>query len=89
MSWESLLTAIFIYLSVLIFSMAKKYTVIVEKDGKGWLVSEVVGLPGCHTQAKDMNQLLERTKEAIQAYLGTEERPEISEEFIGVQQIEV
>ncbi len=69
--------------------MAKKYTVIVEKDEEGWLVSEVVGLPGCHTQAKDMNQLLERTKEAIQAYLKSESKPEISEEFIAVQQIEV
>lgn len=69
--------------------MAKKYTVIVEKDEEGWLVSEVVGLPGCHTQAKDMNQLLERTKEAIQAYLESEAKPEIPEEFIGVQQIEV
>ena len=69
--------------------MATKYTVIVEKDEEGWLVSEVVELPGCHTQAKSMDQLLERTKEAIKAYLGTEERPRISEEFVGVQQIEV
>ena len=69
--------------------MTKKYTVIVEKDEEGWLVSEVVGLSGCHTQAKDMNQLLERTKEAIQAYLETDEQLDITEEFIGVQQIEV
>ena len=69
--------------------MARKYTVIVEKDEAGWLVSEVLGLPGCHTQAKDMNQLLERTKEAIRAYLKSDEDIEISEEFVGVQQIEV
>jgi len=68
--------------------MKKKYTLIIEKDEEGWLVSEVVELPGCHTQAKSMNQLLERTKEAIQAYLGNEEH-KISEEFIGIQQIEV
>ncbi len=68
--------------------MARKYTLIVEKDEEGWLVSEVVELPGCHTQAKDMNQLLLRTKEAIKAYLA-EEPLQISEEFIGVQQIEV
>ena len=68
--------------------MPRKYTVIVEKDEDGWLVSEVVELPGCHTQAKDMNQLLERTTEAIKAYL-KEEKPDFSEEFIGVQQIEV
>ena len=68
--------------------MKKKYTVIIEKDEDGWLVSEVVELPGCHTQGKSMNQLLERTKEAIQAYLGSE-KSEISERFIGIQQIEV
>ena len=76
-------------MGIFICSMARKYTVVVEKDEEGWLVSEVVGLPGCHTQAKSMDQLLERTKEAIKAYLGTSEKPEISEEFVGVQQIEV
>ncbi len=69
--------------------MKKRYTVIIEKDEEGMLVSEVVGLPGCHTQAKNMDQLMERTKEAIQAYLESDEKPEISEEFIGVKQIEV
>jgi predicted RNase H-like HicB family nuclease len=68
--------------------MKKKYTIVVEKDEDGWLVSEVIGLPGCHTQAKDMNQLIERTKEAIKAYL-EEEESEHTDEFIGVQQIEV
>ncbi len=70
--------------------MTRKYTVIIEKDEEGWFVSEVVELQGCHTQAKSIDELLKRTKEAIQAYLGTEsENPEISEEFVGVQQIEV
>lgn len=69
--------------------MRKKYTLIIERDEDGWLVSEVVELPGCHTQAKTMDQLLERTKEAITAYLGSGEKPEISEEFIGIQQLEV
>ena len=49
--------------------MAKKYTVMIEKDEEGWLVSEVVELPGCHTQAKNMDELLERTREAVLAYL--------------------
>ena len=69
--------------------MGNIFTIIVEKDEEGWLVSEVVELPGCHTQAKNMDQLLERTKEAIQAYLGKEKKPMISEKFVGVQQIEV
>lgn len=68
--------------------MTKKYTIIIEKDEDGWLVSEVVGLPGCHTQAKTMDELIKRTKEAIRAYLETDEPLVISEEFVGVQQIE-
>ena len=73
----------------MIIDMANKYTLIIEKDSEGWLVSEVIGLPGCHTQAKSIDELLKRTKEAIKAYLQTEDSPEVSEEFVGVQQIEV
>ena len=69
--------------------MAKKFTVIIEKDEDGWYVSEVVGLPGCHTQGKTIDQLMERTKEAIRAYLKSSEEPEISGKFIGIQQLEV
>ncbi|MEK6822604.1 MAG: type II toxin-antitoxin system HicB family antitoxin, partial [Nanoarchaeota archaeon] len=70
-------------------TMSKKYTLIIEKDEDGWLVSEVVELPGCHTQAKSMDDLIARTKEAIKAYIESGEEPEVSEQFVGVQQIEV
>lgn len=69
--------------------MAKKYTVIIEKDEEGWLISEVVELPGCHTQAKSIDQLLERTREAIAAYLEDGGEPDIAIEFLGVQQVQV
>lgn len=69
--------------------MKRKYHVIIEKDEEGWLVSEVIELPGCHTQAKSIDQLMKRTKEAIQAYVSTEEDPEITAEFVDVRQIEV
>jgi len=68
--------------------MPRKYTIVIEKDEEGWLVSEVVELPGCHTQAKTLPELMKRTAEAIRAYLGTE-KPEIYGEFVGIQQIEV
>ena len=45
--------------------MAKKYTVIIERGEDGYLISDVVELPGCHTQAKNLDELLQRTKEAI------------------------
>jgi len=46
-----------------------EFTVVIEQDEEGWLVSEVVELPGCHTQAKTFDELISRTKEAIQAHL--------------------
>ena len=72
--------------------MSKKryeFPVIIERDEDGLYVGSVPELPGCHTQAKTMDKLLERTKEAIKAYLKTEKDTGLSEQFIGVQQIEV
>ncbi len=72
-----------------LFLMASKFTIIIEKDEEGWLISEVVELPGCHTQAKTLDELMKRTKEAIQAYIETPEKHKPQETFVGVQQIEV
>ncbi|HLC60285.1 MAG TPA: type II toxin-antitoxin system HicB family antitoxin [Candidatus Nanoarchaeia archaeon] len=69
--------------------MTKKYTVIIEKGEDGYLISDVVELPGCHTQAKTMDELLKRTKEAISLYLKSTKDTEVYSEFMGVQQIEV
>lgn len=69
--------------------MTRKYKVIIEKDEDGWYVSEVVGLPGCHTQGKTIDQLMERTKEAIRAYLKSSEEPDISSQFVGIHELEV
>ena len=66
-----------------------KYTVLIEQDEGGWFVSEVLELPGCHTQAKTLDELLSRTKEAIHAYLGNEPNIEHVElKLVGIQQIE-
>jgi predicted RNase H-like HicB family nuclease len=67
--------------------MKRKFGVLVEKDEDGYYVASVPTLPGCHTQARSMDVLLERVKEAIEAYLEAEKDIEISE-FIGVQVVE-
>ena len=69
--------------------MTKKFTVIIEKGEDGYLISDVVELPGCHTQAKTIDELLKRTKEAISLYLKSTKDKDIYSKFIGVQQIEV
>ena len=45
-----------------------KYRVIVEKDEYGY-VGEVIGLDGCYTQGKTLEELIENLKEAISLYL--------------------
>ena len=41
------------------------FNLIIEKGEDGYFISEVVELPGCHTQAKSIDELIKRTKEAI------------------------
>jgi predicted RNase H-like HicB family nuclease len=49
--------------------MAQEFTVVIERDEEGYLVGSVPALRGCHTQARSMDELLERMKEAIQLCL--------------------
>jgi predicted RNase H-like HicB family nuclease len=46
--------------------MTKEFSVIVERDSEGWYVASVPELPGCHTQAKSLDKLMERIREAIE-----------------------
>lgn len=65
-----------------------KFNVIVEKGEDGYLISEVVELPGCHTQARTYDELIKRTKEAIELYLSVKGK-EPKNKFLSLQQIEV
>ncbi len=67
-----------------------KFGVVVEKDEDGYYVASVPQLPGCHTQAKTLDQVMKRIKEAIQACLEAEGlKAEGHTELVGVQFIEV
>jgi len=44
---------------------SKQFKVIIERDGDGYFVASVPALPGCHTQAKDIDILHDRIKEVI------------------------
>ena len=67
--------------------MEREFNVIIEEGEDGYLISEVVELPGCHTQAKSYDQLIERTKEAIGVCL--EAGQKVEEKFVGLQKIKV
>lgn len=65
-----------------------KFKVVIEKDEDGYFVASVPSIPGCHTQAKTMKQLIERVKEAISLCL--EEDVGVSKsEFVGVRTVAV
>ena len=53
-------------------SRSTEYTIVIEKDEDGYYVGSVPGLPGCHTQGKSIDQLLERLQEAIALWLEVE-----------------
>lgn len=69
--------------------MVQKFTVIIEQGEDGYLISNVVELPGCHTQAKTYDELIKRTKEAISLYLEAHGLPEITTKFLSLQQVEI
>jgi predicted RNase H-like HicB family nuclease len=67
--------------------MSGQFDVVVEKDSEGYFVASVLALPGCHTQAKSLDQLMERIKEAIELCLGVAGTDLESLEFAGVQRV--
>jgi len=68
--------------------MKREYTVIIEQDEAGYYVAEVPELDGCHTQAKSLDELMERVKESIELCRDSQaKRPR--KHLVGVQRIAV
>ena len=67
--------------------MTLEFNVVIEKDEDGTYVASVPALRGCHTQAKSLDVLMRRIKEAIELCLEVEES--VANEFIGVQRVTV
>jgi predicted RNase H-like HicB family nuclease len=66
------------------------FNVIVERDEDGFYVSSVPQIPGCHTQqAKSLDALMERIREAIDLCLEEQGPPVSTPQFVGVQRVTV
>jgi len=65
----------------------REFNVVIEKDEDGYFVASVPALRGCHTQAKSLDVLIKRIKEAIALCLEVEEP--VANEFVGVQRVAV
>ena len=69
--------------------MTQEFDVVVERDEDGYYVASVPALPGCHTQARSLDQLLERVREAIELCLEVEGEQPRNLEFIGLQRVRI
>jgi predicted RNase H-like HicB family nuclease len=65
-----------------------QFDAFIRKDEDDYHVATVPELPGCHTQARSLDDLMSRIKEAIEFYLETE-GPSPTGSFVGVQIVEV
>ncbi|MCM2263809.1 MAG: type II toxin-antitoxin system HicB family antitoxin [Desulfuromonadales bacterium] len=68
--------------------MKSEYTVIIEQDEAGYYVAEVPELYGCHTQAKSLDELMVRVREAIEV-CREEGGKRPKKHLVGVQRIAV
>jgi predicted RNase H-like HicB family nuclease len=69
--------------------MSREFNVVIERDDEGYFVASVPSLPGCHTQARSLDELMERVREAITLCLEVEGESAEGLEFVGVQRVRV
>jgi predicted RNase H-like HicB family nuclease len=69
--------------------VTREFDVVIERDAEGYYVASVPALPGFHTQARSMDELMERVKEAIALCLEDRGEPPEQLDFIGVQRVRV
>ena len=65
-------------------------TIVIEKDEDGYFVGHAPALPGCHTQARSIDELMERMWEAINLWLEVERDNKPSPlGLVGIQRLAV
>jgi predicted RNase H-like HicB family nuclease len=69
--------------------MNRDYDVIIEKDADDFYIATVPEIPGCHTQAKSLDELMLRTKEVLELCLEVQKDTISPNKFIGIQKIAV
>ena len=65
------------------------FNVIIEQDEDGIFVARVPQIDGCYTQGKDLQEVLERIKEAIEVCLEGDKENISQLKFIGIQKVQV
>ena len=69
--------------------MTRDFNILIEEDEDGLLVASVPEIHGCHTQARSLDELMKRIREAIELCLEVEEMKVTSPRFVGIQRMTV
>ena len=69
--------------------MGRQFDVVIERDEEGMYVASVPQLPGCHTDAPSLDELMVEIREAIELCLEVQGSVPATLEFIGIQRVTV
>jgi len=69
--------------------MKRELNVLVERDRDGFYLASVPTLKGCHTQARSLDELMERIREAAKLCLEVQGEEVDDLEFVGVQRLTI
>ncbi len=65
------------------------FNVLIEQDEDGIYVARVQEIDGCYTQGKNLQEVLERIKEAIEVCLEADKEDVNPMKFVGIQRVSV
>jgi predicted RNase H-like HicB family nuclease len=71
------------------YRLSRQFDVVIERDEEGYYIASVPQLPGCHTQARSLDEVTQRIREAVELCLEVAGAPEQTLEFVGIQRITV
>lgn len=69
--------------------MTREFNVVIERGEDGFYVASVPALPGCHTQAKSLEELEGRIAEAIELWLEDAASEPAKLDFVEVRKVTV
>ena len=69
--------------------MVRQFDVVIERDEAAFYVASVPQIPACHTQARSLDEITQRIREAIELCLDVEGTPEHTLEFVGIQRVTI
>jgi predicted RNase H-like HicB family nuclease len=55
--------------------LQRKFDVLIERDEDGYYVASIPQIPGCHTEARSLDEAIERIREAAELCLEVQGTP--------------